>query len=106
MEIASTPILVHCKSGKDRTGILIAALLVLLGLSDDEIIGDYMLSEGILQKKKLQTALKQLRETSQWCDGLDKDKIKQKMRAVNTLVQDEDTVDYGVDDEYRNINNI
>ena len=30
---AETPILVHCKSGRDRTGVVVAAVLYALGAS-------------------------------------------------------------------------
>ena len=35
------PVLFHCTSGKDRTGILAAILLNVLGCSTEDIIGDY-----------------------------------------------------------------
>lgn len=34
-------VLVHCHAGKDRTGIVIALLLSLVGVSDDDIADDY-----------------------------------------------------------------
>jgi protein-tyrosine phosphatase len=39
------PLLVHCTAGKDRTGLVIAAVLQVLGVSDADIADDYMLSE-------------------------------------------------------------
>jgi len=41
---ASQPAIVHCTAGKDRTGVLIALTLGLLGVNDEEIIDDYALS--------------------------------------------------------------
>ncbi|MFH0751495.1 MAG: tyrosine-protein phosphatase [Chloroflexota bacterium] len=41
---ASTPALFHCTTGKDRTGWAAAALLTLLGVPDDEVMEDYLLS--------------------------------------------------------------
>jgi protein-tyrosine phosphatase len=38
------PILVHCAAGKDRTGIVIAVLLSALGVSEDDVIADYLLT--------------------------------------------------------------
>ncbi|KAF9446879.1 hypothetical protein P691DRAFT_824264 [Macrolepiota fuliginosa MF-IS2] len=41
------PFVVHCtgKVGKDRTGILVAVILLLLGVSETEVAEDYALSE-------------------------------------------------------------
>jgi protein-tyrosine phosphatase len=39
------PLVFHCAVGKDRTGMLAAMLLSLLGVGEDEIIKDYALSE-------------------------------------------------------------
>ncbi|MFI9270280.1 tyrosine-protein phosphatase [Kitasatospora sp. NPDC052896] len=48
LEPAALPALVHCAVGRDRTGILSALLLALLGVSDEEITADYLLSnEGL-----------------------------------------------------------
>jgi len=41
-------VLIHCLAGKDRTGIAVALLLSLVGVSDAEIAADYALSEGSL----------------------------------------------------------
>jgi protein-tyrosine phosphatase len=38
------PVIVHCAAGKDRTGVLVAVLLALLGVDDETIAADYALS--------------------------------------------------------------
>jgi protein-tyrosine phosphatase len=38
------PLVFHCAVGKDRTGILAAVLLNILGVPDDDVIEDYALS--------------------------------------------------------------
>lgn len=38
---ANRPVFVHCTAGKDRTGIVIAMLLSLLGVEDEVIVADY-----------------------------------------------------------------
>ena len=38
------PVVFHCVGGKDRTGILAAIILSILGVSDDDIIKDYALT--------------------------------------------------------------
>jgi protein-tyrosine phosphatase len=42
------PALVHCSAGKDRTGIVIAMVLAVLGVPDDVIAADYAVSGGYL----------------------------------------------------------
>jgi protein-tyrosine phosphatase len=42
------PILIHCTQGKDRTGLLVALILLLLDVPLDAITYDYCLSESEL----------------------------------------------------------
>lgn len=41
----------HCAEGKDRTGLLAAILLMILGVSDKEIVEDYLLTNRVNRKK-------------------------------------------------------
>lgn len=41
---AGRPILIHCTAGKDRTGIAIALLLLVLGVPEETVVADYALS--------------------------------------------------------------
>ncbi len=43
-DAAARPALFHCTTGKDRTGWGAAALLMLLGVSDDDVRRDYLLT--------------------------------------------------------------
>ena len=47
---ANQPAIVHCTAGKDRTGVLIALILGLLGVPDDAIIEDYAMSAVSMRK--------------------------------------------------------
>jgi protein-tyrosine phosphatase len=42
---SATPALVHCTTGKDRTGWAVAALLLFLGVPQDDVVDEYMASD-------------------------------------------------------------
>ena len=42
------PVLFHCTTGKDRTGWAAAALLLLLGVDQDDVVDDYLLTNDQL----------------------------------------------------------
>lgn len=58
-----TPIYIHCALGKDRTGVLVAALLSLLEIPENLILNDYLLSKGTLQPELIQQAISQLQNS-------------------------------------------
>jgi protein-tyrosine phosphatase len=43
------PLVFHCGAGKDRTGMLAAILLATLGVADEDIINDYVMTEPYMQ---------------------------------------------------------
>eukprot|EP00966_Prymnesium_polylepis_P212444 4921202-Prymnesium_polylepis.1 len=43
---AEFPVLIHCRSGRDRTGVVVAAVLSLLGVPEHLIIAEYARSDG------------------------------------------------------------
>ena len=55
------PMLVHCTQGKDRTGIVISLVLMILGVPLDAIDYDYMLS-GPELVPEMPARLKEIRE--------------------------------------------
>ena len=50
--IAEAPqaVLFHCTAGKDRTGVVAALLLWLAGVSEEDILADYIVSGPYLQR--------------------------------------------------------
>ncbi len=46
-EDKSLPLLFHCSAGKDRTGVMTALLLTLLGVDRQTVIDDYLLSAKV-----------------------------------------------------------
>ena len=49
-----TPIVIHCWSGKDRTGMIVALILLLLDTSEEEVLEDYLATEMTTTKEKIQ----------------------------------------------------
>jgi protein-tyrosine phosphatase len=43
------PALVHCTAGKDRTGIVVASLLLSAGVAPDDVIADYVKTEANME---------------------------------------------------------
>ncbi|MCL2601083.1 MAG: tyrosine-protein phosphatase [Treponema sp.] len=48
---AETPMLFHCSAGKDRAGVATALLLLALGVSETDIVANYMISEPIVYER-------------------------------------------------------
>jgi protein-tyrosine phosphatase len=44
------PVVFHCTAGKDRTGVLAAVLLSVLGVSDEAVVADYALSRSAVDR--------------------------------------------------------
>ncbi|GIF50922.1 protein-tyrosine-phosphatase [Asanoa ferruginea] len=47
---SSAPVVVHCVAGKDRTGVVCALTLSLVGVSDDDVAADYALSTAASER--------------------------------------------------------
>jgi protein-tyrosine phosphatase len=47
------PVIIHCAAGKDRTGVMVAVLLELLGIPDQTIVADYALSARAMAALRL-----------------------------------------------------
>jgi protein-tyrosine phosphatase len=47
-EVAEHPTVFHCTAGKDRTGIVAALVLAFLGVSDEDIVADYTLTQEVM----------------------------------------------------------
>ena len=49
MDPARQPALFHCAAGKDRTGVVAALLLQVLGVPDETVVADYVLTADALE---------------------------------------------------------
>jgi protein-tyrosine phosphatase len=47
-DLAGRPALVHCTAGKDRTGWAVAALLMLVEVSEDDVMAEYLVTNDLL----------------------------------------------------------
>ena len=56
-DVQRWPVLLHCTSGKDRTGVAVAVLLTALGVDANIVIEEYLLSDGEAQRAWTQQAL-------------------------------------------------
>lgn len=56
---APAPMVVHCAAGKDRTGVLAAIVLTLLGVAEEAIVADYTAT-----RERLDDVLERLRESA------------------------------------------
>jgi protein-tyrosine phosphatase len=65
------PALVHCSAGKDRTGIVVALILAVLGIPDEVISADYGLSASYLDTERT-PAIGQLQASTGLGDDLTK----------------------------------
>ncbi|RYO84368.1 hypothetical protein DL766_007655 [Monosporascus sp. MC13-8B] len=69
-EPGSLPLLVHCTQGKDRTGLVVALVLMILGVPTEAINHDYLLSrDGLRSEKEARMAeIKEIGLTPEWGD--------------------------------------
>lgn len=79
---ASRPVLFFCKAGKDRTGLLAALLLSVLGASEAQVLADYVKSDAYHQ-----VALAGLEDNPK-VTGLDRQKFERAPReAMHSALQ-------------------
>ncbi|MQA90250.1 MAG: hypothetical protein GEU90_08445 [Gemmatimonas sp.] len=73
------PTMIHCMAGRDRTGVVVACVLDLLGVPDDAIAGDYSLSSVMDDDEGRNANPENLR----WCLRL----IRQKYGSTGEMVR-------------------
>lgn len=81
---ADFPLYIHCRSGKDRTGLIVALLLLLLGVPLPVVVEDYLcIEEGEVKREWIETALVGVYDTRQ---ALLKCFSKAKLSSLETIL--------------------
>jgi protein-tyrosine phosphatase len=73
------PLYVHCLSGRDRTGVVIAALLKICELPDPLIIEEYRLSRGAEANNLIYKTLQGLGDLRSFFRGIDLAAVKKSL---------------------------
>ncbi len=75
------PIYIHCTSGKDRTGVIVAAILASFGLSPSLIAQEYLLSDGADSAAPIKRALEGFGDISTYLKNGIAEKIVEKLKS-------------------------
>ncbi|KAI1335186.1 tyrosine/serine protein phosphatase [Xylariaceae sp. FL0016] len=67
---SSLPLLVHCTQGKDRTGLIVALVLLALDVPVEAVAHDYMLSQAELEGERAERVaeMQEMGLTAEWGD--------------------------------------
>jgi len=75
------PLYIHCLSGRDRTGVVVAALLTICCVDNGHIIDEYHLSIGSKPTMLIETALDGLADVGSYFRGIDLSKVVASLTA-------------------------
>ena len=75
-EAPGAPILVHCASGKDRTGVVVAVLLLTLSVPREVIVEEYLLSDGDIERAWIERALDGVGDVERYLDRVDLRRVR------------------------------
>lgn len=81
------PVYVHCFAGKDRTGVVIAALLFVLGIKTDIIVKEYLFTSDNVKELDIKNALKEIEKIGNgYFRGVNIDKIRSMFLSMNKKI--------------------
>ena len=73
------PLYVHCLSGRDRTGVVIACLLKILGVNEEHILEEYYLSIGTEGRQHIHLTLEGIRDIEVYLKGINLDRVRMQL---------------------------
>jgi len=84
------PVLIHCNSGKDRTGVVVAALLKILGISEEIIVEEYLLSDGDVRREWILQSIKEIGDPEIYFKCVDIEKVRENILKIKNNLNLED----------------
>jgi protein-tyrosine phosphatase len=81
------PLYVHCLSGRDRTGVVIAVLLTICGVDSSHIIEEYHLSIGTERRNHIHIALEGFSELNSYFNGINLAKVEASLQQKTIVEQ-------------------
>lgn len=76
------PILFHCTSGKDRTGIVVAGILLILQIPTKYIVEEYLLSDGGVNQKWILQAINGFSDPVKYFHKVDLGKVRKNILSI------------------------
>jgi protein-tyrosine phosphatase len=78
-EVSRFPVLFHCTSGKDRTGVVVAALLTVLAVERELVVQEYLWSEGEVARAWIESSLIRIGDPATYFRRVDLVSLKRKV---------------------------
>jgi protein-tyrosine phosphatase len=79
VDVRRFPVLIHCASGRDRTGIAVAVVLAAMGIERGLIIDEYVLSDGDVQRARIEGALDCLGDPARYFRRADLEHLRRRL---------------------------
>lgn len=79
------PLYIHCLSGRDRTGVVVAALLKICGAEDRHITEEYHLSIGTERRRHIHIALAGFADIENYFSNINLSLVKKALQDPATL---------------------
>jgi protein-tyrosine phosphatase len=81
------PLYIHCLSGKDRTGVVVATLLTVLRIPRECIVEEYLLSEGQVSPEFIETALDGISPVSSAFKRVDLERVQRELLGTHSTIE-------------------
>jgi protein-tyrosine phosphatase len=76
------PVMLHCTSGKDRTGVAVALLLCAIDVPREVVIEEYLLSEGEVEQAWIERALDGIGDVRAYLERVDLRQLARNLRGA------------------------